>query len=92
MIYSASGAIGTAAVQLAKIRGGEVTAVVATQHLDLVKSLGADRTIDCTAVDFTKIGENFDFVLDAVGKTTYVRCRRLLKPNGVFAAANLGPW
>ena len=92
LIYGASGAIGTAAVQLAKSRGGEVTAVVATQHLDLVKSLGADRAVDYTAEDFTKIGETFDFVLDAVGKTTYFRCRRLLKPNGVFAAADLGPW
>ena len=48
--------------------------------------------MDYTAQDFTKIGETFDFVLDAVGKTTYFRCRRLLKPKGVFAATDLGPW
>jgi NADPH:quinone reductase-like Zn-dependent oxidoreductase len=92
LIYGASGAIGTAAVQLAKSYGAQVTAVVATRHLDLVKSLGADRVIDDTAEDFTQIGETFDAVFDAVGKTTYFRCRRLLKPQGIFAATDLGPW
>jgi NADPH:quinone reductase-like Zn-dependent oxidoreductase len=92
LIYGASGAIGTAAVQLAKSCGATVTAVVATRHLDLTRSLGADRAVDYTAQDFTQIGETFDFVFDAVGKTTYFRCRRLLKPAGVFAATDLGPW
>ncbi len=92
LIYGASGAIGTAAVQLAKSYGAEVTAVVATRHLDLVKSLGADNVVDYTAEDFTQFGETYDFVLDAVGKTTYFHCRRLLKPGGVFAATDLGPW
>ena len=92
LIYGASGAIGTAAVQLAKFHGAKVTAVVATRHLDLVRSLGADRAVDYTAQDFTQIGETFDCVFDAVGKTTYFRCRRLLKPEGVYAATDLGPW
>lgn len=92
LIYGASGAIGTAAVQLAKSYGAKVTAVVAAPHLELVRSLGADHTVDYTAQDFTQIGETFDGVFDAVGKTTYFRCRRLLKPEGVFAAADLGPW
>jgi NADPH:quinone reductase-like Zn-dependent oxidoreductase len=92
LIYGGSGAIGTAAVQLAKCYGAKVTAVVATPHLDLVRSLGADRAVDYTAQDFTQIGETFDCVFDAVGKTTFFRCRRLLKPNGVFAATDLGPW
>jgi NADPH:quinone reductase-like Zn-dependent oxidoreductase len=92
LIYGASGAIGTAAVQLAKCYGVKVTAVVATPHLDLVRSLGADRAVDYTAQDFTQIGATFDCVFDAVGKTTFFRCRRLLKPNGVFAATDLGPW
>ena len=92
LVYGASGAIGTAAVQLAKSYGAKVTAVVATRHLDLVRTLGADRAVDYTAEDFTQIGETFDCVLDAVGKTTYFRCRRLLKPEGVFAATDLGPW
>jgi NADPH:quinone reductase-like Zn-dependent oxidoreductase len=91
LIYGASGAIGTAMVQLAKSTGAAVTAVVATPHLDLVESLGADRAIDYTSEDFTRIGEVFDFVVDAVGKTSFFRCRRLLKPEGIFAATDLGP-
>ena len=91
LIYGASGAIGSAAVQLAKSYGAEVTAVVATRHLELVKSLGADRAIDYTAEDFTRIGERFDFVFDAVGKASFFRCRRLLKPNGTFIVTDIGP-
>ena len=91
LIYGASGAIGTALVQLAKSAGAAVTAVVATRHLELVRSLGADRVVDYTAEDFTRIGTTFDFVVDAVGKTTYFRCRKLLKRAGVFAATDMGP-
>lgn len=91
LIYGASGAIGMAALQLAKSYGAVVTAVAATRHLDLIQSLGADRVIDYTAEDFTQISETFDFVLDAVGKTSYFKCRRLLKPEGIFAATDLGP-
>jgi NADPH:quinone reductase-like Zn-dependent oxidoreductase len=92
LIYGASGAIGSAAVQLAKASGAEVTAVVATRHLDLVKSLGADRAVDYTVEDFTRIGETFDFVFEAVGKTSFFRCRRLLTPEGTFMATDVGPW
>lgn len=92
LVYGASGAIGSAAVQLAKSYGAEVTAVVATQHVDMVKSIGADRVIDYTAQDFTRIGERFDYILDAVGKASFFRCRRLLKPDGVFASTDVGPW
>jgi NADPH:quinone reductase-like Zn-dependent oxidoreductase len=92
LIYGATGAIGTAMVQLAKSARAAVTAVVATRHLELLKSLGADRVIDYTAEDFTRIGETFDFVVDAVGKTSFFRCRKLLKPRGIFAATDLGPW
>jgi NADPH:quinone reductase-like Zn-dependent oxidoreductase len=92
LIYGASGAIGTAAVQLAKSIGARVTAVVATRHLALVESLGAERAVDYTKEDFTRIGETFDCLLDAVGKTTYLRCRRLLKPDAIFAATDMGPW
>jgi NADPH:quinone reductase-like Zn-dependent oxidoreductase len=92
LIYGAGGAIGTAAVQLAKSYGAKVTAVVATRHLELVKSLGVQDAVDYTKQDFTQIGETFDVVFDAVGKTTYFSCRRLLKPAGVFAATDLGPW
>ena len=92
LIYGASGAIGTAAVQLSKFYGAEVTAVVSTRHLDLATRLGADHVVDYTAEDFAKIGQSFDFVLDAVGKTSYFRCRPLLESNGVFAATDLGRW
>jgi len=92
LVYGASGAIGTAAVQLAKARGARVTAVVDTRHVELAASLGADRVVDYTAEDFTKDTTRYDFVFDAVGKTTYFRCRRLLTPNGVFSATDLGPW
>jgi NADPH:quinone reductase-like Zn-dependent oxidoreductase len=92
LIYGASGAIGTALVQLAKAVGAAVTAVVATRHLELVKSLGADHAVDYTCEDFTRIGERFDCVVDAVGKTSFFRCRRLLKPDGIFAATDLGAY
>jgi NADPH:quinone reductase-like Zn-dependent oxidoreductase len=91
LIYGASGAIGTAAVQLARAMGASVTAVVATKHVELLESLGAVRVIDYTREDFTRIGETFDCMLDAVGKTTYVRCRRLLKPGAMFAGTDVGP-
>ena len=92
LIYGASGAIGTAAVQLAKSYGAEVTAVVGRQHLELAHALGADHVIDYTVGDFVRNDATFDFILDAVGKAGYFRCRRLLKPGGTFAATDLGPW
>jgi NADPH:quinone reductase-like Zn-dependent oxidoreductase len=92
LIYGASGAIGTAAVQLAKARGAYVVAVVGPPHLELARSLGADQVIDYTAGDFTRSEERFDFILDAVGKISYFRCRRLLKPDGAFMSTDAGPW
>ena len=92
LVYGASGAIGTAAVQLAKAQGAEVTAVVDTPRLELAHSLGANRVLDYTAQDFTRIADRFDFVFDAVGKASYLRCRRLLKPGGIFMATDVGPW
>ncbi len=91
LIYGGSGAIGTAAVQLAKAYGADVTAVVGTTHLELVRSLGAARVVDYTAQDYTMIGDTFDYLFDAVGKVDYFKARRLLKPGGVFAATDLGP-
>lgn len=91
LIYGA-GAIGIAALQLAKARGAEVTAVVGTHQIDLVKSLGADRAIDYTKENFTKIGERFDLVFDAVGKASYFKCRKLLKNGGSFLSTDVGPW
>jgi NADPH:quinone reductase-like Zn-dependent oxidoreductase len=92
LIYGASGAIGTAALQLAKDRGAEVVAVVAGRHLELVRSLGADLAIDYATDTFEQLGRSFDFVLDAVGKLGIRRWRRLLKPGGIFSTTDLGPW
>jgi NADPH:quinone reductase-like Zn-dependent oxidoreductase len=92
LIYGASGAIGTAALQLAKSRGAEVVAVVAGRHLELARSLGADLAVDYTTGAFDQLGRSFDFVLDAVGKLGIRRWRRWLKPGGVFATTDLGPW
>ncbi len=91
LIYGASGAIGTAAVQLAKANGAHVVAVVGTRHLDLPARLGADRVLSYETEDFTAIGETFDLVFDAVGKTSYFRCRSLLTDKGIYAATDLGP-
>jgi NADPH:quinone reductase-like Zn-dependent oxidoreductase len=92
LIYGASGAIGTAALQLAKDRGAEVVAVVAGRHLGLARSLGADQVVDYRSDEFDQIDRGFDFVLDAVGKLGIRRWRRWLKPRGVFATTDRGPW
>ena len=92
LIYGASGAIGTAAVQLAKVAGAEVTAVVGTRHMSLAEDLGADVVINYETQDLTAIGRRFDLVFDAVGKTSYFECRKLLKPDGIYSATDLGPW
>ena len=79
LINGATGAIGSAAVQLAKYYGAKVTAVCNTQNVRLVKSLGADKVIDYTEEDFTKSGQDYDFVFDAVGKSSFGACKKLLK-------------
>ena len=68
-----------------------MTAVCGTEHLELVKGLGADRVIDYTAQDFTRDAQRYDVVLDAVGKSSFLQCRRLLKPGGVFLSSEFGP-
>jgi NADPH:quinone reductase-like Zn-dependent oxidoreductase len=90
LIYGATGAIGSAAVQLVKHYGAEVTAVCSTMNTELVKSLGADRVIDYTKEDFTKSGADYDFVFDAVGKSSFGACKKLLKPGGIYCSTDLG--
>jgi NADPH:quinone reductase-like Zn-dependent oxidoreductase len=77
-------------VQLAKHFGADVTAVCNTKNVELVRSLGADRVIDYTREDYTKHGETYDVVFDAVGKTSFRRCRRLLKRGGLYVETDLG--
>jgi NADPH:quinone reductase-like Zn-dependent oxidoreductase len=91
LVYGATGAIGSAAVQLLKSLGANVTAVCGTEHVELVRGLGADRVIDYTAEDFTKDEQRYDVVLDAVGKSSFFRCRRLLKPGGIYLSSDGGP-
>ena len=91
LVNGATGAIGSAAVQLLKTMGAEVTAVCGAEHMELVSGLGAARVIDYTAEDFTRDELRYDVVLDAVGKSSFGRCRRLLKPGGLYLSTDLGP-
>jgi NADPH:quinone reductase-like Zn-dependent oxidoreductase len=88
LVYGASGSIGTAGVQLARYLEADVTAVCNTKNLELVRSLGADRVIDYTEEDFTKNGEGYDVIFDAVGKHSFRRCRGSLKPGGSYLATD----
>jgi NADPH:quinone reductase-like Zn-dependent oxidoreductase len=90
VIYGASGALGTAAVQLARHFGAHVTAVCNTKNLELVRALGADVVVDYTREDFAKRGETYDIVFDAVQKHSFRRSRRALPPGGVYVATDLG--
>jgi NADPH:quinone reductase-like Zn-dependent oxidoreductase len=90
LIYGASGAIGTYAVQLAKYYGAEVTGVCSTANIEMVKSLGADKVIDYTQEDYTKSGETYDLILDTVGKTSFSRCKKSLKQKGIFLPVVMG--
>ncbi len=90
MVYGATGAIGSAAVQLAKYFGATVTAVCNTKNVELVKKLGADVVVDYTKEDFTKTGQIFDFVFDAVGKTSFGKCKSILSKNGIYISTELG--
>jgi len=91
MLNGATGAIGSAALQFLKYHGTYVTATANTKNVDLIKSLGADRVIDYEQEDFTLDYDRYDFVFDAVGKSTFGKCSPLLQPGGVYISSELGP-
>lgn len=90
LVNGASGAIGSAMVQLLKHFGAEVIAVCNTKNMDLVKSLGADEVIDYSKEDFTRSGREYAFVFDAVGKSSFAKCKPLLHPGGAYISSELG--
>jgi NADPH:quinone reductase-like Zn-dependent oxidoreductase len=98
LVYGASGAIGTAAVQVAKHFGAEVTAVCGPKGVEVVTALGADRVIDYTQEDFASARERYFSVFDAVGKQSFARCRDVIEPGGTYLATDgfrnllLGLW
>lgn len=91
LIYGASGAVGTAAVQLAKYFGAQVTGVCSTENVELVSSLGADTVIDYTKKDFTEKDQKYDLIFETVGKSSVIRGMGSLKKDGIYLANVIGP-
>jgi len=92
LVYGASGAIGTAGVQLAKHLGAQATAVCGLANVELARSLGTDEVLDYTEGDVTQNGQAYDVVFDVVGKLTYRRCRTSVRPGGALVVTDLGSW
>jgi NADPH:quinone reductase-like Zn-dependent oxidoreductase len=90
LVYGATGAIGSAAVQLLKHFGANVTAVCNTKNIDLIKTIGADTVIDYQTQDFTMTENKFDFIFDTVGKSSFGQCKPLLTEKGVYISTELG--
>jgi NADPH:quinone reductase-like Zn-dependent oxidoreductase len=89
LVNGASGGIGSAAVQLARAYfGAEVTGVCSTPRLELVKALGAEKVMDYTQEDFTRSGETYDLIFDILGRSSFSRCKSVLKPNGIYLLAS----
>ena len=91
LVNGATGAIGSAAVQLLVYHGVNVTAVCNARDADLVKSLGAEKVIDYTNEDFTKVSDKFNYVFDAVGKSTFKKCKPVMLSGGAYISSELGP-
>jgi NADPH:quinone reductase-like Zn-dependent oxidoreductase len=92
LINGATGAIGSALVQFCKAEGMNVTAVCKEEHQTLVTNLGAHKVLNYLENDFTQLNEKFDYVFDAVGKSTFGKCKRILIPKGIYISSELGPW
>lgn len=92
LVNGATGAIGSSALQFLKYFGVYVTAVCSTENIELVKTRGADKVIDYTREDFTNDDEKYDCVFDAVGKSTFFKCKRLLNKKGVYISSELGQY
>jgi NADPH:quinone reductase-like Zn-dependent oxidoreductase len=90
LVNGATGAIGSAAVQLLKALGATVTAVGNTKNLELIHSFGADKVVNYEQEDFTKTTDKYDFIFDAVGKSSFGKCKPLLKENGIYISTELG--
>jgi NADPH:quinone reductase-like Zn-dependent oxidoreductase len=88
LVNGATGAIGSAKVQILKSYGVDVTAVCSSANIAIVQSLGADRVIDYTTEDFTKGDDQYDFIFDAVGKSTFSKCQQVLKKNGIYSSSD----
>ena len=90
LLNGASGGIGSAALQLLKAKGCIVYATCRTHHIEKIKQMGADKVIDYTKDDFTKIDEKFDVIFDSVGKSSYKKCKAIMKDGGVYISSELG--
>lgn len=91
LINGATGAIGSALLQFVREKDVHITATCKTAQVNIISELGADQVVDYTKDDFTKTGQQYDFIFDAVGKSTFGKCKRLLKPKGVYISSELGP-
>lgn len=92
LVNGGSGGIGSALIQFLVFEGAEVTAVCRSQHFDRLKKLGVKNCIDYEHTDFTKSSDSYDYVLDSVGKSTFFKCRHILKSGGAYISSELGPF
>ena len=92
LINGASGGIGSALLQFVRQFDVQITATCDTKNVELIKSLGANRVYDYTKEDFTSDDEKYDYIFDAVGKSTFGKCKPLLKQGGTYSSSELGPY
>lgn len=92
LLNGGTGSIGNAALQFLKYRGIHVTVTCETDYVPVLESMGADKVIDYTTEDFTNLNNQFDFIFDAVGKSTFGKCKPIMKPNAIYVSSELGPY